>query len=380
MSRGEDIPLNCSVDDDVRIVSVKRGLFPGCVQSRVQKRRRRMGSSQGKGASSSSSASLSASRAEVDGAEAKENEVEVVEQGVRSADAAAGKRRSKTRSKTSRKSSSSSLMTVMAIEELPPGLFSEEPLIATLQNVKGALEACLLVESGKYAHYEYKLSESSQLVHVYQPDWWSCGYRNLQMLLIASLSVYPNERGKVLFGGRGHIPDVPTIQRMIELAWAEGFDPVGAAQLNFKVQGSKKWIGTTEIASLLRWQRIPCDVHVFEGSQAGRELVEKIKTYFMEPRPDDTGQAKLPLYLQRKGHSILVVGVEIIDHDKTNLLVFDPGMRGAEMRQSLEMMFGWEHFFRRNIGYFQKWKEYEVVEMKNPENQNPSLLQKDFGE
>eukprot|EP00850_Spirogloea_muscicola_P001891 SM000007S20851 [mRNA] locus=s7:564911:566986:- [translate_table: standard] len=38
----------------------------------------------------------------------------------------------------------------------------------------------------------------------------------------------------------------------LELAWRRGFDAAGAAQLDWNVAGTRKWIGTTEAAALLR--------------------------------------------------------------------------------------------------------------------------------
>ena len=67
-----------------------------------------------------------------------------------------------------------------------------------------------------------------------------------------------------LFDGKGIIPTIPMIQKHIEtgklasflffsslllltsfcmVAWAKGFDPAGAKQLNSTLSGSRKWIG-----------------------------------------------------------------------------------------------------------------------------------------
>jgi hypothetical protein len=80
---------------------------------------------------------------------------------------------------------------------------------------------------------------------------WGCGWRNIQMLSSHLLSQRPEAR-EVLFGGSGFVPDIPSLQRWLEIAWEKGFDAPGAAQLDHVVYGSKKWIGTTECAALLR--------------------------------------------------------------------------------------------------------------------------------
>jgi hypothetical protein len=58
---------------------------------------------------------------------------------------------------------------------------------------------------------------------------------------------------QALFGGSGALPNVPSLQAWLECAWQAGFDPQGAEQLGHKVQGTRKWIGTTEAAALFRW-------------------------------------------------------------------------------------------------------------------------------
>ena len=51
---------------------------------------------------------------------------------------------------------------------------------------------------------------------------WSCGYRNIQMLCCSLLQV--PEYKAVMFDGSGKLPDIPTIQHWIEVAWRDGFD------------------------------------------------------------------------------------------------------------------------------------------------------------
>ncbi|KAL1308667.1 hypothetical protein AAHE18_17G123000 [Arachis hypogaea] len=80
---------------------------------------------------------------------------------------------------------------------------------------------------------------------------WGCGWRNLQMLSSHLLVQRPQAR-EVLFGGSGFVPDISSLQRWLEIAWGRDFDPPGADQFNHAVYGSRKWIGTTECAALLR--------------------------------------------------------------------------------------------------------------------------------
>uniref|UniRef100_A0A1D1YG17 Zinc finger with UFM1-specific peptidase domain protein n=1 Tax=Anthurium amnicola TaxID=1678845 RepID=A0A1D1YG17_9ARAE len=80
---------------------------------------------------------------------------------------------------------------------------------------------------------------------------WGCGWRNIQMLC-SHLMMERQEAKEVMFGGSGFVPDIPSLQRWLEIAWERGFDGPGAKSFNKRVYGSKKWIGATECATLLR--------------------------------------------------------------------------------------------------------------------------------
>jgi hypothetical protein len=80
---------------------------------------------------------------------------------------------------------------------------------------------------------------------------WGCGWRNIQMLS-SHLLAQQREAKDVLFGGSGFVPDIPSLQRWLEIAWERGFDEPGSNQYNHTIYGSKRWIGATECAALLR--------------------------------------------------------------------------------------------------------------------------------
>jgi hypothetical protein len=71
----------------------------------------------------------------------------------------------------------------------------------------------------------------------------------------------------VLFGGCGYVPDIPALQAWLECAWAAGFDVIGAQQLGGRIQGSHKWVGTTEAAALLRSFGVRARIVDFKGAQ-----------------------------------------------------------------------------------------------------------------
>ncbi|CAN0922838.1 Zinc finger-containing ubiquitin peptidase 1 [Linum grandiflorum] len=95
---------------------------------------------------------------------------------------------------------------------------------------------------GYVDHYQSKGCEDSG---------WGCGYRNIQMLASHLLSCREDAR-EALFGGCGFVPDIPFLQGWIEMAWKNGFDPLGSQQFNHSICGSTRWIGTTECAALFR--------------------------------------------------------------------------------------------------------------------------------
>lgn len=80
---------------------------------------------------------------------------------------------------------------------------------------------------------------------------WGCGWRNIQMLSSHLLS-HRHDASELLFGGSGFVPDIPFLQRWLEIAWEKGFDALGSHHFNNSVYGSKHWIGTTECAAIFR--------------------------------------------------------------------------------------------------------------------------------
>lgn len=97
------------------------------------------------------------------------------------------------------------------------------------------------VMSAHIDHFESRTSEDVG---------WGCGWRNIQML---SSHLLTHQWGKeALFGGAGFVPDIPSLQQWLEFAWASGFDEPGAEFYNFRIHGSKDWIGTAECAALFR--------------------------------------------------------------------------------------------------------------------------------
>ena len=71
---------------------------------------------------------------------------------------------------------------------------------------------------------------------------------------------------EALFGGCGYVPDISSLQGWLEVAWKAGFDIAGSEQLGDAVQGSHKWIGTTECCALLRYFALRARIVEFDGA------------------------------------------------------------------------------------------------------------------
>lgn len=94
--------------------------------------------------------------------------------------------------------------------------------------------------SGDWMPFHRSSYHSSQfkLYHIRQRDRWSCGYRNLQMLLASR-------------GGGENIPSLYALQENLQDAWKEGMDPRGALHYNYRIIGKKEWIGAVEVCTIL---------------------------------------------------------------------------------------------------------------------------------
>ncbi|XP_063055692.1 zinc finger-containing ubiquitin peptidase 1 [Engraulis encrasicolus] len=172
---------------------------------------------------------------------------------------------------------------------------------------------------------------------------WGCGYRNFQMLLSSLLKMPPYNN--ILHDMP--IPNIPRVQALIEEAWKQGVDPSGAAHFNGRLQGTRSWVGTTEIYSLFTSISVKARVVDFHKptGQGGTHprLFDWVKQYFSQSATSSNGrlpprvvQTTLPpIYLQHQGHSRSVVGVEQKRNGNLCLLLFDPGCPPSDMARLL---------------------------------------------
>ncbi|PQK11799.1 hypothetical protein BB8028_0003g04230 [Beauveria bassiana] len=157
-----------------------------------------------------------------------------------------------------------------------------------------------------------------------------CGYRNIQMLI--SYLILATETGPRSFPDG--VPDIFQLQNLIEAAWDNGHNTRGRQETG-GIKGTRKFIGTQEAQALFLNLNIKCSARRFRDTvefSAVDQVVNDIDAYFqrscrgMEDSSSKVRSTMLaPIYFQRPGHSLTVVGLEKTVHNERQLLVFNPG-------------------------------------------------------
>ncbi|KAL7448917.1 hypothetical protein ACHAWC_001032, partial [Mediolabrus comicus] len=249
-------------------------------------------------------------------------------------------------------------------------LHSESSLSVNTLTCAGYSECAAL--SSSFPQYNHKP------LHYQQNDNWSCGYRNLQMMISSMLptlrSVFPDG-----------VPSIYEIQSTMQQLWKAGFDQSSADHYNHSLlgkTGKNAMIGTLEAWSYLSYLGVDAAIIQFVKEEENRAMIgDFVWQYFskmvgpdgcscyddvtiVQPGslpianpslssfeygcklfntrvndddfiPRSSCTCVLPsLYLQWEGHSITVVGIRKVKSTDGspptfNLIVFDPHMRGA---------------------------------------------------
>ena len=87
------------------------------------------------------------------------------------------------------------------------------------------------------------------------------------------------EAKKALFGGCNFVPNVRSIQAWLEVSWNDGFDPPGCESLGGAVQGSSKWIGTTEACSIFRFFGLQAEIIDFKSKSSSHGQLPGTRFY-----------------------------------------------------------------------------------------------------
>ncbi|BGP69350.1 hypothetical protein NBRC10513v2_002693 [Rhodotorula toruloides] len=204
---------------------------------------------------------------------------------------------------------------------------------------------------------------------------WGCSYKNAQMVFSAVRHLPQYSTDSTSPGqAPAPVPPIRAWQETVEEAWRQGYDPAGAEHFRGKLIGSRRWIGTTEVYTALTYMGVNAFIVDFpkqepeSGVVTNKALVKWVLDYFRSssasPSPSSSVQpaptnafallsasqgtsihltGKQPLYLQHKGHSRTIVGVEVgksagagggaggrgragsEGEEEVWLLVFDPG-------------------------------------------------------
>ncbi|KAJ4900510.1 hypothetical protein Rs2_14461 [Raphanus sativus] len=285
-----------------------------------------------------------------------------------------------------------------------------------LESKSKPLESSTSLLSGYVDHFQSSKEDKG----------WGCGWRNIQMQCSHLLSRRDQDDVKrVLFGGSNFVPDIPSLQRWLELAWSSGFDVSGGLHFDKRIYGCKKWIGTTECAALLRSFGLrarvvdfapeksksmylsvpgsavaprrrgygPMDRYVVKKGESGKGkgvdshggssssrisskgavLMEWVWNYFSNNRLDVSSGVHItnkgPLYFQHEGHSRTIVGIQRRLQGTTftpqyNLLILDPADFTRGIEKALLDKRGWEGYLKRGA-HTLTCPEYQMLYVDN---------------
>jgi hypothetical protein len=237
-----------------------------------------------------------------------------------------------------------------------------------IPGLQRALQASLISEFSALCH-----PGTSNFSSEFKTLTWGCGYNNAQVLLSYLKEASPKDF-KNSFGD--DVPSIRRIQTLIEEGWGKGISlcslsspacrnrpgwrrataeiPRYAISFSYlTIVGTRKWIGTTEIYTLMTSAgfRLPsltllnsyrrCLVHDFDfrSPPYSASLVRYVEDYFKcspsTPRENSNSSCNVtnrpPLYFQHQGHSRTIVGIEHTKSKKANLILFDPNRKPSSV-------------------------------------------------
>ena len=206
-----------------------------------------------------------------------------------------------------------------------------------------------------------------------------CGYWNIQMLLSYLQSQRPSSGN----GDRADhrlVPNIPQIQDTIEHAWDHGICSYGRIETG-GVRDTRKWIGSHEALAYFTQIGVDVDALAFREEEGDTSsppavmgLLEHIEAYFISAletaKTHGTSHITLlpPVYFQRFGHSMTIVGLERKRDGSRNLIMFDPSFAtSAPMgrllagRQAHALPETLLKPYRRSDHGLSRWEEFEII-------------------
>lgn len=211
-------------------------------------------------------------------------------------------------------------------------------------------------------------------VHKLRCDGNFCGYWNIQVLVSYLHAIGPDPS----HSRDGPLPSVLEIQDTIEDAWDAGTCTYGRTETG-GIRSTRKWIGTHEAAAYFLHTGVPVTAMTFKASAgeppAHVQLLDYIEAYFIsgEEHARRIGESvyitKLPpIYFQRTGHSLTIVGLERTDDGDRELVMFDSSFATTEPMKKLvagrdarARVSSLMRPYRKDEEWLGRWKEFEIL-------------------
>ncbi|OQO01098.1 hypothetical protein B0A48_13341 [Cryoendolithus antarcticus] len=220
----------------------------------------------------------------------------------------------------------------------------------------------------------YYCDEHVKHVHKLSTDGNFCGFWNIQMLLTHIYAVSSRRENREL-----PLPNILRMQDTIEAAWNAGIGTHGRVETG-GIRNTRKWIGTQEAAAYLQQIEHGVTALSFKSTKSSRDppacvqLLDYIEAYFLSGRDAASryGSSYVtelpPIYFQRAGHSMTIVGLERrVDGDR-NLILFDPSFAtssgmlrlvdGKVAHARIETLMA---AYRKDVGKLEHWDEFEIL-------------------
>ncbi|KAK5723045.1 hypothetical protein LTR17_014006 [Elasticomyces elasticus] len=215
----------------------------------------------------------------------------------------------------------------------------------------------------------YLCHPSTKHINKLRCDGNFCGYWNIQMVLsfLQATGALPNVP---------QMPNILQIQDTIEQAWSNGILSHGRRETG-GIRGTRKWIGTSEATAYFTQLGVSVEASSFEDQEhelGAVALLDHVEAYFLSgsEKADSRGTSHItqlaPIYFQRLGHSMTIVGLQRNKDGSRELLLFDPSfetsgamqtlLAGKRSRAKLENLL---KPYRRSDQSLARWEEFEIV-------------------
>ena len=213
-------------------------------------------------------------------------------------------------------------------------------------------------------------------VHKIQCDGNFCGYWNIQMLL-SHLQASRRASGIQLLPEL--LPNVLQIQDTIEQAWSDDVCSYGKIETG-GIRGTRKWIGTSEALAYFTQIGVNAEALCFRdedessGDLAVVSMLDYVEAYFMSgldgaKHHHNSHITQLaPMYFQRSGHSMTIIGLERKKDGSRNLLLYDPSFGTSDGMNRLlaarRMTAAPEALlkaYRKSDHTLARWNEFELI-------------------